>query len=255
MNLCLDIGNSKIRAVVFGTGRPAADGTLHYGPDTSASKLGAFIRKLAGQHTIDRAGLISVSPALTARVRKAFTGLPDIRLKVITCSDLKTMDIRYRNPGKLGIDRLINAYAAYRLYGGPALVVDIGTAITWDAVTAKGEYLGGAIAPGPGIMARALTEHTAALPLVKLKQKPRPAGRDTEECIQSGLYWGTVGMIKELVGRISRDAKPNPRVIFTGGLGSCFAPEFRGCRADELLTLKGIDLLLKEIKNQKTRLL
>jgi type III pantothenate kinase len=257
MNLCLDIGNSKIRAAVFRTGRPAADEILHYGQDTSPSKLRAFIRKLSGQHAIDRAGLISVSPSLTARVRKAFTELPDIRLKVITCWDLKAMNIRYRNPGELGIDRLINAYAAYQLYGGPALVVDIGTAITWDAVTAQGGFLGGAIAPGPGIMAGALTQHTAALPLVKLKKKPRPVGRDTEECIQSGLYWGTVGMIKELIGRISRDTKLDHRVIFTGGLGSLFAPEFRGCRADELLTLKGIDRLLTEIENQKqkTRLL
>lgn len=251
MNLCLDIGNSKIRAGVFSQKRLLAEGVIYYQRDISASKLRAFTGKLAGQHTITRAGLISVSPFLTARVQKAFKELPDIRLKVITYSDLKSMNILYRNPGKLGIDRLINAYAAYHLYGGPALVVDIGTAITWDAVTATGEYLGGAIAPGPGTMSEALHQYTAALPLVKLKKKPRFVGRDTGECIKSGLYWGTVGMIKELIGGISRDTKGNPRVILTGGLGSMFAREFRGCRTDELLTLKGIDRLLKEMNNQK----
>lgn len=251
MNLCLDIGNSKIRAGVFLKERLVAEEILYYGRDVSASKIRAFIGKLASQHTIDRAGLISVSPFLTARVRKAFNELPDIRLKVITYSDLKTMNIRYRNPGKLGMDRLVNAYAACTIYGGPVLVVDVGTAVTWDAVNAKGEYLGGAIAPGPGTMAEALHQYTAALPLVKLKRKPRFVGRDTGECIQAGLYWGTVGMIKELIGGISRDTKRNPRVIFTGGLGTLFAREFRGCLADELLTLKGIDRLLKEMKNQK----
>lgn len=251
MNLCLDIGNSKIRAGVFSQKRWLSGGVVYYQRDISATKIRAFIGKLAGQHNIDRAGLISVSPSLTARIRKAFKELPDIRLKVITCSDLKTMDIRYRNPGKLGIDRLINAYAAYHLYGGPVMTVDVGTAVTWDTVDAKGQFLGGAIAPGPGTMAEALHQYTAALPLVKLKRKPRFVGRDTEECIQSGLYWGTVGMIKELIGGISRDTKRNHRVIFTGGLGPLFAREFRGCRVDELLTLKGIDRLLKEMKNQK----
>jgi len=251
MNLCLDIGNSKIRAGVFSQKRLLAEEVIYYERDISASKIRAFIGKFASRYPIDQAGLISVSPPLTARVRKAFKELPDIRIKVITYSDFKIMNFRYRNPGKLGMDRLVNAYVAYHLYGGPALVVDVGTAVTWDVVNAKGEYLGGAIAPGPGTMARSLKEHTAALPLVRLKKKPRSVGRDTEECIQSGLYWGTAGMIKELIGRISRSTKLNPRVVFTGGLGTLFAREFRGCLADELLTLKGIDLLLKEIKNQK----
>jgi len=251
MNLCLDIGNSKIRAGVFLKERLLAEEILYYDRDVSASKIRAFVGKFASRYPIDQAGLLSVSPPLTARVRKAFKELPNIRLKVITYSDINIMNIRYRNPGKLGMDRLINAYAAFSIYDGPALVVDIGTAVTWDAVTAKGEYLGGAIAPGPGTMAGALKEHTAVLPLVKVKKKPRSVGRDTEESIQSGLYWGTVGMIKELTGRIARDTKLNPRVVFTGGLGTLFAREFRGCLADELLTLKGIDRLLKEIKNQK----
>ncbi|MBU1355307.1 MAG: type III pantothenate kinase [Candidatus Edwardsbacteria bacterium] len=251
MNLCLDIGNSKIRAGVFSQKRLLAEGVIYYERDISALKIRAFIGKFASRYPIDQAGLISVSPPLTARVRKAFKELPDIRFKVINYSDFKIMNIRYRNPGKLGIDRLINVYAAFSIYDGPALVVDIGTAVTWDAVTAKGEYMGGAIAPGPGTMAEALHQYTAALPLVKLKRKPRFVGRDTGECIQAGLYWGTVGMIKELIGGISRDTKRNPRVIFTGGLGTLFAREFRGCLADELLTLKGIDRLLKEMKNQK----
>jgi type III pantothenate kinase len=251
MNLCLDIGNSKIRGAVFRNGRPASDGVLYYGRDISEKKIRAFLGKLIGRHTIERAGLISVFPPLTGLVKKAFRELPGIPLMVIDHRNSGIKNIRYRNPEKLGIDRLVNAYAACRLFGGPALVVDIGTAVTWDAVSAQGEFLGGAIAPGPGTMARTLKEHTAALPLVKLKKRPRSLGGDTRECIESGLYWGTVGMIKELVGRISREAKHNPRVVFTGGLGPLFAPEFRGCRADVLLTLKGIDLLLKEMKTQK----
>jgi type III pantothenate kinase len=251
MNLCLDIGNSKIRAVAFRNGRVAADEVLPYGRDISEKKVRTFIGKFISRHPTDQAGLVSVSPPLTSLVKKTFRGLPGIPLKVIDYRSFDIKNIRYRSPGKLGADRLISAYAAYHLYGGPALVVDIGTAITWDAVDAQGRFLGGAIAPGPGTMAWSLKKHTATLPLVKLKKPPRPIGRDTEECIRSGLYWGTVGMIKELIGRISRDAELNLRVIFTGGLGSLFAREFRGCRADVLLTLKGIDLLLKEIKNQK----
>ncbi len=251
MNLCLDIGNSKIRAAVFRNGRPAAGGVLYYGRDISEKKIRIFLGKFIIRHPIDRAGLISVSPPLAALVKKVFRGLPGMPLVAIASRSFDSKIIRYRKPRKLGIDRLINAYAAYHLYGGPALVVDIGTAVTWDAVDARGRFLGGAIAPGPGTMARTLKEHTAALPLIKLKKRPRSLGGDTRECIESGLYWGTVGMIKELIGRISREAKHNPRVVFTGGLGPLFAPEFRGCRADVLLTLKGIDLLLKEMKTQK----
>lgn len=250
MNLCLDIGNSKIRAGVFRNGRPVADGILPYRRDISEKRIRTFIGKLLGRHTVVRAGLISVSPPLTSLAQKAFRGLPGIPLKIIDYRSFDIRNIRYRRPGKLGADRLINVYAAYHLYGGPALVVDIGTAVTWDAVDARGRFLGGAISPGPGIMAVALHRYTAALPLVRLKKKPRPVGRETEGCIQSGLYWGTVGMIKELIGRITQEIKIAPRLIFTGGLGSLFAPEFRGCRADELLTLKGIDLLLKDMKYQ-----
>ncbi len=158
------------------------------------------------------------------------------------------LKIRYKKPRQLGIDRLINAYAVFKKYGGPTVVVDIGTAVTWDVVTAQGEYLGGAIAPGPGTMAQALRANTALLPLTDISGRPGIIGRDTKECIQSGLYWGTTGMVKELVTGAARKFRGKTKVIITGGLGKMFQPRIKGSRFDAHLTLQGINMLLKETK-------
>jgi len=250
MNLCFDVGNSKTRAAVFFNSRALEDLTLiHEG--NSSERWGRYLKRWAANYGIESIGMVSVDPGLARPMKMTIKRVLGLAPVIISAGNFIGMSIRYRHPEKLGADRLINAYAAYRIYGGPVMVVDVGTAITWDAVGARGEFLGGAIAPGPGTMAKALNDNTAALPLVKLKKRPRPLGRDTRECIESGLYWGTVGMIKELSDRISHSMRSTPKMIFTGGMGPMFAREFPDTLVDELLTLRGIDLVLKNIKSEK----
>jgi len=130
----------------------------------------------------------------------------------------------YQPPEAVGADRLVNAVAARHLYGVPCIVVDFGTATTFDAIDADGTYLGGAIAPGITTAAEALFQRTAQLPRVALTQPPCAIGRTTTESIQSGLLFGYVGLVKELVARFRAELGEGVKVIATGGLASLIAP-------------------------------
>jgi type III pantothenate kinase len=130
----------------------------------------------------------------------------------------------YQPPEAVGADRLVNAVAARHFYGVPCIVVDFGTATTFDAIDADGTYLGGAIAPGITMAAEALFQRTAQLPRVALTQPPRAIGRTTTESIQSGLLFGYVGLVKELVARFQTELGKGTKVIATGGLASLIAP-------------------------------
>ena len=125
--------------------------------------------------------------------------------------------IRYEDPRAVGADRIVDAAAAYRLYGGPACIVDFGTATTFDALSAEGEYLGGAIAPGIGVAAQALFQRTAKLPRVDIAKPPAAIGRNTVHAIQSGLLFGYVGLVEGMVARFRQELGPEMKVIGTGG--------------------------------------
>lgn len=149
-----------------------------------------------------------------------------------------------------GNDRLVNAFAAATIYGTPAIVVDVGTATTFDVVDADGAFVGGAIAPGPGLGLDALASHTAQLPRVRLELPPRALAADTVAAIQSGTVLGHVGMIEYLVRTMSDDlASDKPKVILTGGLAAhSWTKAIRGVDAvDPLLTLRGLALLHQRV--------
>jgi type III pantothenate kinase len=133
--------------------------------------------------------------------------------------------ILYDPPDAVGADRIVDAVAAYRLYGGPACIVDFGTATTFDAISANGDYLGGAIAPGIGIAAQALFQRTAKLPRVELARPPAAIGRNTAHSMQSGLLFGYVGLVEGMVARFSQELGPEMQVIGTGGLAELIARE------------------------------
>ena len=141
-------------------------------------------------------------------------------------SNTKTgVEILIDKPSEAGADRIVNTAAAYRLYGGPACIVDFGTATTFDALSAEGEYLGGAIAPGIGIASDALFQRAAKLPKVDLKPPPAPIGKNTIHAMQSGLLYGYVGLIEGMVARFRKELGPEMKVIATGGLAELFAQE------------------------------
>jgi type III pantothenate kinase len=156
------------------------------------------------------------------------------------------MPILYENPKEVGADRIVNAVAAYEQFNSACIVVDFGTATTFDYVTANGEYAGGAIAPGLGISMDALVEHAAKLYRVELVRPREAVGRTTVAAIQSGLVFGYTAMVDGLVRRINRERHENARVIATGGFAELVARESETIEeVDEFLTLKGLRLIFE----------
>jgi type III pantothenate kinase len=155
------------------------------------------------------------------------------------------------NPREVGADRIVNALAAYHRYGGPVIVVDFGTATTFDAISAKGEYLGGVICPGPQISADALFQRAAKLPRIDVRKPPHVIGRTTVASMQSGLFWGYVDMVEGLVRRMRAELGGDVAVVATGGLAVLVAPEAKGIdHVDPELTLRGLRIVWQ--RNQRT---
>jgi type III pantothenate kinase len=162
------------------------------------------------------------------------------------------MPVLVDNPTELGADRLVNAIAAYERYGGPCIVVDFGTATTFDVISAKGEYLGGAIAPGLGISADALFARAARLGRVDIRRPAKVIGTNTVTHLQSGLYYGYIGLVDGILERMSTELGAQPRVIATGGLARQISGDSRFiAQIDDMLTLDGLRILFE--RNRTTR--
>src|SRR5688572_22337973 len=154
------------------------------------------------------------------------------------------MPVLYEPPGDVGADRIVNGIAAFETYGGPVIVVDFGTATTFDVVTKKGEYVGGVICPGVGISADALFQRAARLPRVEMRNPGRVIGRSTVTSIQSGLYFGYATMVEGMIGRIRAELAEPTRVVATGGLAEALARDIPSIEAvDSVLTLTGLRLI------------
>ncbi|HXZ80282.1 MAG TPA: type III pantothenate kinase [Terriglobales bacterium] len=154
------------------------------------------------------------------------------------------MPLLMDNPQEVGADRVVNSVAAYEKFGGPCVAVDFGTATTFDAVSAKGEYLGGIIAPGIGISAEALFEHTARLPRVDIRRPNRIIGTNTVSAMQSGLFYGYLGLVDGILERVLAELGPETKVVATGGLAPLIGDHSRFIKhVDDLLTLEGLRII------------
>jgi type III pantothenate kinase len=221
--------------------------------ERTADELGILISSLCAHHGIHRDGvegvvMASVVPPQTgttiAMVREYF-GREPLNVDPGVNSG---MPILYDHPREVGADRVVNGVAAYETYGRAAgravIVVDFGTATTFDAVSAAGEYLGGVICPGPQISADALFQRAAQLPRIDLKKPHRVIGKTTVESMQAGLYWGYVDMVRGLVQRMVAEMGGNVAVVATGGLAELVAPDTRVIEhVDGELTLRGLRLV------------
>ena len=161
------------------------------------------------------------------------------------------LPIRYHDPSSVGADRIANAVAVRALYGTPAIVVDLGTATTFDCISGDGEYLGGVIAPGVMTSAEELFRRAARLPRVELRKPERALGRATEESLQAGVVWGAAGQVDALVRRLAIEMRATPHVIATGGLAALIAPECETINVvDGTLTLQGLRLIWEKAANE-----
>ena len=164
------------------------------------------------------------------------------------------MPVLVDNPAELGADRLVNAIAAFERYGGPSVVVDFGTATTFDVISAKGEYLGGAIAPGLGLSADALFSHAARLSRVDIKRPDKVIATNTVGHLQSGLYYGYIGLVDGIIERMIAEFGRQPRIVASGGLARMIAADSRYIQEiDDLLTLDGLRILFERNRAVRPR--
>ncbi|MCI0548830.1 MAG: type III pantothenate kinase [Candidatus Rokubacteria bacterium] len=252
--LTIDVGNTN---TVLGL-HDGADLKSHWRLTTrreqTADEYGILVRNLFATSgfepaRIEGVALASVVPPLTpvlVALSKQYLGHEPL---VVEPGVRTGMPILYEPPGDVGADRIVNGVAAFAAYGGPVIVVDFGTATTFDVVTKKGEYVGGVICPGVGISADALFQRAARLPRVDVRNPGKVIGRSTVGSIQSGLYFGYAAMCEGLIARIRAELAEPARVVATGGLAQSLAADIPSIEAvDPVLTLTGLRLIWERNK-------
>jgi type III pantothenate kinase len=252
--LAVDVGNTNTVLGVFRDGELAAHWRMQTVAERTSDEYAVLMKTLLDMEgfpwrSIDAGIISSVVPPAVFGLQQFFKHYCGGAALLVGPGIRTGMPILYENPREVGADRIVNAVAAYEELGLAkgtvgCIVVDFGTATTWDVVTPKGEYLGGVIAPGIQISAEALYEHAAKLPRVELARPGKVVARNTIASMQAGLVYGYAGMVDALVNRIRAEVDFEARCIATGGLAALIATETKTIEAtDDLLTLKGLKIL------------
>ena len=256
MILTMDIGNTNMKTALFEGMEMKQYWRISTDRNRSSDEYGMTLMKLLEYNRVNRADIegimmSSVVPQINFTIEhmcRNYFGMEPMKIE----PGVKTgINIKYEHPQELGSDRIANAVAAYELYGGPCITVDFGTATSFGAISARGEFLGGAICPGLRLAADALTEKTAKLPRFELLKPENVIGRNTVANMQAGIIYGYIGQIKYIVNRMKREmGVPDIRVIATGGLAVLVAGESSVIDVmDGLLTLKGLCLIYAKNAN------
>jgi len=240
MLLAIDIGNTTIALGLFCKNRLIR----RYSFATRQRDYRPFIKKLLSRQPIEAAIISSVVPQATKQIENALGNLITAKVVILGRDITVPVKNRYLYPKQVGQDRLVNAYAALKLYGVPAIVVDFGTAITFDVISRKQEYLGGLILPGLEISLEALAEKTALLPKIKLAKPKGLIGRNTTNSILSGIVYGFGTLTNGLIDKLKAELGKNSKVIATGGNINFIAKYCTKFDAIDInLTLKGLNLI------------
>jgi len=255
MLLTLDIGNTEITAGLFQRATLQASWRLTTSPDRTPDEWGAAMGGFLLQaghspNEVRAACLASVAPGVTRSVIEGVTQTTGCTVAQVDARSSLPIALDVDEPLSVGADRIVNALAASRLYPGGTIVVDFGTATTFDCVTADARFIGGVIMPGLRTSADQLTRRTAKLPATELKAPERVIGRRTEECIQAGVLFGAADAIAGLIARVRAEwpDRETPRVIATGGLASLVAPLVPAiAQVDHDLTLQGLRLAAEHL--------
>ena len=259
MLLVLDVGNSNTVLGVFQAPSKAAP-EAHFGPllahwrvsttkSQTVDEYGVLFRNLFAMNGIEftvvqGTVISSVVPPLDSTLREVCERYFHSRPLFIEPGVKTGMPVHYDNPAEVGADRIVNSVAAFEKYGGPCIVVDFGTATTFDVVSGKGEYLGGVITPGIGISADALFARTARLPRVDVRKPPRVLATNTVNSVQAGLYYGYLGLIDGILERLIAELGESVTVVATGGLATLMGSGSKYIReVDDLLTLDGLRII------------
>lgn len=255
MLLTIDVGNSNTVMGLFRlaseteTGSLLADWRITTPHKQTPDELAVLLQTLFTMRNIKTedvhgVAIASVVPPLDAALRRVCELLFKSRPLFVEPGVKTGLPVLTDNPGEVGADRVVNCVAAHELLGGPAIVVDMGTATTFDVISKQGAFLGGAIAPGLGISADALFARAARLTRVEIKKPSKIIGTNTTDNIQIGLYYGYIGLVDGILERLIHELGPETKVIATGGLAKLISADSKYiAQVDEMLTLTGLRLI------------
>lgn len=257
MVLVFDVGNTNIVLGIYKGRELVASWRLSTNTHRTSDEYGVILRELFSNSGLEmkevKAVVIStVVPPLTYTLEKTCRKYFGITPLVVGPGIKTGLPVKYENPREVGADRIVNAVAGIEKYGCPLIIVDFGTATTFCAINSKGEYLGGAIAPGIGISTEALYNKAAKLPRVEIMKPAGIIGRNTVSSMQSGIFYGFVGQVDEIVRRMKKEIGEDTRVIATGGLASLIAEASTTIeKVEPYLTLIGLILIYERNLTQR----